>query len=292
MRIDNPELVLPALLVFFLFVLGVCAFILIRLFRRPRSKGKRIDMARMARAVAAPPPPTPAEMQPIEPAWPAGAPPPSIAPRPALTPPAVLPSPADSLEVFRVLRVGSRGELVVEVEGQHYHKITEIRDGIIGRRVLLAVQELEDFVGPHAKKMLPELHRLEGPLGPGADETSLSPEQLAFLEQLQGQVPDAEAEREIGLVEFWRQGFSPARRRQATSETPGPQGFIEQIEALLQDRLPEHPKLAGRSIHFFSAPTGELRIEVDGRFYDGMDAIPDAEVVMFIKDTIQAWEQG
>jgi hypothetical protein len=199
----------------------------------------------------------------------------------------------DAIEIFRVLRVGSLGELAVEVDGRRYRRITQIRDGTIGRRVLLAIQELDDFVGPHGQKPLPEMHRLSPTSAAPLESTPMSDPDLAFLGTLDEPTPDeASTEQRVDLVGYWRKGLGSALRRGSVEEPASPKSFIDEIEELLQIRLVSQPDLLGRGIHFRSTAAGELRIEVDGRLYDRIDAIPEPAIVVLLKETIQAWEKS
>jgi hypothetical protein len=199
---------------------------------------------------------------------------------------------SDEIEVFRVLRVGSLGELVVEVDGRRYQKIIQIRDGTVGRRVLLAIQELEGFVGPLGQKPLPELHRLSQVPSTPSESARLNPD-LAFLSRLEEPAPAGGlTEHKVDLVGYWRKGLGGALRRGSVAPATGPRSFIDEIEEMLQLRLVGRPDLAPRGIHFRGTAAGELRIEVDGRLYDRIDAIPEPAIVLLLKETIQAWDKS
>ena len=66
--------------------------------------------------------------------------------------------------------------------------------------------------------------------------------------------------------------------------------MAEQIEELLQLRLTATPELAQRSIHIRPALDGGVRIEVDGKFYEGVGDVADQHIREFIQSTIREWE--
>ncbi len=159
-------------------------------------------------------------------------------------------------EVLRVLR-DADGTLMVEFEGRRYHALTEMRDAAVGRRFIAEVAALARFAHLTDLKVAPM------PAPSAAESASLQggPEQLPMR-----------AER-------------PAEKSPSASPT-----IADQIEELLQKRLQAEPSLAGRSIHVLAAPDGSAMIEVDGRFYAGVDEVPDAAIRAFIRHVIQEWE--
>ena len=136
-------------------------------------------------------------------------------------------------EVMRVLRSGTLGELVIEVEGELYRRLVDIQDGGVGRRVLLTIQELNDFAGGHARRPLPEMHRVAAPTPqPARQEPDLTPEQQEFLAQLQ-EPPEEEPppEPRPTLVNYWRRRISRSERQAAAEAAEeGPKSFVDEIE--------------------------------------------------------------
>jgi hypothetical protein len=65
----------------------------------------------------------------------------------------------------------------------------------------------------------------------------------------------------------------------------------DQIEALLQKRLVDHPEFAEREIHVRPSPHGGVRIEVDGEFFDGVGEVADDQVRALIQDVVREWEK-
>jgi len=291
MTIDNP-LILPVILLALLVGIGLCLYVILRFLRNsggPSEKqtARRETHRRAERSDV----PDPAERL-AE--WASGS---AVAREQTrggadVSRVAQIPE-GDAVEIFRVLRVGSLGELAVEVEGRRYQKITQIRDGTAGRRVLLAIQELEGFVGPHGQKPLPEMHRLSSVPAPPMEAARLPDRDLTFVDQVGQPAPDEGlAEQKVDLVGYWRKGLGGALRRGAAGAVTGPKSFVDELEELLQLRLMSRPELAPRGIHFRGTAAGELRIEVGGRLYDGIDSIPEPAIVDLLKDTIRAWDKS
>lgn len=292
MTIENPGVMLPLILLAMLAGLGYCVFIVWRFLRRvgkpkeeaPVKKPRRVSAFRRLTNWLGEPAAKPKAEPTAEAAGPEQAP--GQPSEPGAAPPM-----GDVVEVMRVLRVGSMGALAVQVDGQIFRSLLEIKDGATGRRVLLAIRELEGFVGPAGKAALPELHRMSTPTAqPARSEPTVTAEQQRFLEQMQsaGKV-EPEPDDRMTMGRFWRQGLMPSQRKKIEVVDTGA-GFVAEIEDLIQLRMADQPGLAGRVIHFSSAPNGDLSIEVDGKFYGGLDAIPDPAVVTFIRSCIQTWE--
>ena len=204
-------------------------------------------------------------------------------------------STGERFEVMRILRRGTRGDLVVEIEGREYNRLMEIDDGALGRRVLLAIQELVTFAGEYGQRPLPEMQKHNGTAEERLEqETPLNAKQDEFLSQL----TDAKSEDEVelpksGLVEYWRRGFRRSERQAAAKAAEeAPKSFIDEIEEMLQLRIASRPDLGSHSVHFKSTLSGELRIEVDGGFYETIDDVPYPEIRSLLKATITAWELG
>lgn len=217
-------------------------------------------------------------------------------PPPAGAPAVESPEPAESspeqrpFEVFRVVRMGPMGKLLIEVGGQRYSNIVEIEDGAVGRRVLLAFQELGEFVGPHGAWRLPAMHRQDELAG---REPELTVEQQEFLARLEATPPDgAIEERGLGAVEFLQQKSSPSAPEAGAASEPEARSLVDELEELLQVRMTGRPEMSGRSLHFRSTSAGELRIEVDGREYEAIEDIPDSEIVAELRATVRDWEQA
>ncbi len=288
MLIDNSGTII---LILFGLLLGIagCLYVIFRFFRQRRKTREPARPGWTKRLAGWLGEPAGGD----RPAQPGG---PRVLEQPPL-PSAGTPEPAESspeqrpFEVFRVVRMGPTGKLLVEVGGQRYSNIVDIQDGAVGRRVLLAVQELGEFLGPHGAWKLPAMHRQADLPGEGGSELTI--EQQEFLARLEATPPDGAIEESgARVVEFPQQKSSADAPEAGAASEPEVRTFVDDLEEFLQVRMTGRPEMSGRSVHFRSTPTGELRIEVDGREYEAIEDIPDSEIVAELRATIRDWEQA
>ncbi len=67
-------------------------------------------------------------------------------------------------------------------------------------------------------------------------------------------------------------------------------GIAGQIEKVLQQKLLSRSDMFTRSIHVGTAPDGSLRVEVDGRFYPGIDQVTEPAVRELLQAAVKEWE--
>ncbi len=65
---------------------------------------------------------------------------------------------------------------------------------------------------------------------------------------------------------------------------------VEQIDAILQKYVAAEASLAQRSIHLEQDPSGGLRIEVDGTYYQKPAQIQEPKIQICIKRALKEWE--
>jgi len=71
---------------------------------------------------------------------------------------------------------------------------------------------------------------------------------------------------------------------------PPPTTIVGQINAVLQARLATSP-LAGKRIQLTESPSGGVRVYIGMKFYEGVDAVPDPEIIAAIRAAITEWEK-
>jgi hypothetical protein len=211
--------------------------------------------------------------------------------------------------IMRVLRDEDTGAIIVEVEGNRYRRLTEIRDGRIGNQVLEAIADLIKFTGgivrgQWAATSVPTLGPIEErppqpqvvePASPPhavAVEPSGSDEEDAFLRRLRegdlqvGKTPAREARPGI-------MGFIRRRKPQVAAEGTGAGGtFIDEIEEILQRMISTAPTPLGEEVHVGTGPDGGLQIQVGGRYFSSADEVPDPAIRDLIKAAVRAWERS
>jgi hypothetical protein len=101
--------------------------------------------------------------------------------------------------------------------------------------------------------------------------------------------PSADIEREF-LRSLQTPPKPTAKAPSKAAEEPPALGIVGQIEEALQKWLTGRPDMLPRNIHVRSAPDGSLRVQVDGRFYHGIDEVPDPAVRELLQAVIKDWE--
>lgn len=226
------------------------------------------------------------------------------------------------LEMLRLLWSGKDIGLIVEVGGKRYARLTDIKDRQIRQQVLQATAELMKFAGvsagtaPAAPEAQPS-SQMPGPQALRPAQARSGGGMLRFIEDglPQRQIPATEkqppsrltssskrAEEEIKLPPqpsstklpgkpsiggFFSQALKPPPEVGETSRS-----FIDEIEGILQELIARAPEPLGRTIHVRAGPTGALQIEVDGKFFDHADEIPDPVARELIKLAVKRWEKG
>lgn len=170
---------------------------------------------------------------------------------------------ANPSEVLRVYRDLGTGDLFLEIDGRRYRRVTDIRDGAVGRRLLATLGDLQRWIRAATKDAGPTARR------PSARSAS----------------PPAAAPFGRSLRTKPRPSRAPAPGGEA------PQDMIEAIDGIIQSRLPASP-LAGRQINMQAAPDGGAQIVVDGRIYEGVSEVTDPTVREFIQSAVAEWERS
>lgn len=206
------------------------------------------------------------------------------------------------VEMMRVLRIPPLGKLVVEVSGQRFEMLSEINHAKVEQRLLAAIGELVVFAGGYqalvdagaapamaapvaARPVVVETAVPPSP-EPPAEQPPLSAEQARFLAELEAQrdaLKNQSSARQPSVLRPVPPSIPPA--------APVPQvNLVAQIDEILQKHLAAEPEMAARRVHLRENPSGGLRIEVDGRFYDRPREVPDPNIQHIIKKALKDWE--
>jgi hypothetical protein len=217
--------------------------------------------------------------------------------------------PMELKEIMRVLRDKDTGAIIVEVEGNRYRRLTEIRDGKIGNQVLEAIADLITFTGGIVRgqwaagsvtpvvpaRERPPQPQVVGPVGPPqavAAEPPGGDEGEAFLRRLRegdlqvGETLSKEARPSI-------MGFIRRREPQVAAEGTGAGGtFIDEIEEVLQRMISAAPTPLGEEVHVGTGPDGGLQIQVGVRYFSRADEVPDPTIRDLIEAAVKEWERS
>ena len=217
--------------------------------------------------------------------------------------------PMGEREIMRVLRDEDTGAIIVEVEGNRYKRLTEIRDGRIGNQILEAIADLIKFTGGivrgqwAAASATPMVPTREMPSHPQVAEPASPPravaveppgsDEEAFLQRLRegdlqvGQTAPREAQpRTMGY-------FSRRRKPQAAAKGTRARGtFIDEIEEILQRMISTAPTPLGQEVHVGTGPDGGLQIQVGVQYFSSADEVPDPTIRNLIKAAVKEWERS
>jgi hypothetical protein len=176
----------------------------------------------------------------------------------------------EPVEVMRVLRDAQAGSLLVEIGGQRFARINDIKDQARGMRVVEAVLDLQRFVGLDVIAPLAAQQAAQPP--PRSEPEPLMRPSLNPIKQMM-----ILKDREL------------KKSREKDASPPG--SIVEEIEAILVKRLVGSP-FEGRSIHMRPGLHGGAHIDVDGHGYESIEDIADPVVKDFLKTVIAEWEKG
>ena len=213
-------------------------------------------------------------------------------------------------EIMRVLRDEDTGTIIVEIEGNKYRRLTEIRDGKIGNQVLEAIADLIKFTGGvvrgqwAAASATPLVPTRERPPQPQVGEPSSSPQAMAveppgsdereaFLRRLREEDLEV-SEPQPQEAQPSIMGYFTRRRKPQVAAEPTEVGgtFIDQIEAILQRMISTAPTPLDKEVHVRTGPDGSLQIQVGGRHFSSPDKVPDPTIRNLIKAAVKEWERS
>lgn len=200
---------------------------------------------------------------------------------------------AEVVEVMAVLRDVVDGRLIVQMGDRIYQNINsdeDFKDRFT--RLMRELAQVAKPVSPVAPPVPPPAERETAAPPPSAPEPPPAPEpgpQPAFTPP---PAPTGEMPGDLPKFSLDDQGPIKPARGQKREVKPVPEiNIAAAIEAYLQHKLRYLPQYEGRSIHIYPSPDGGVSIEVDGRFYDTVGEVADAEIRAFLQTTIQEWQE-
>ncbi len=192
----------------------------------------------------------------------------------------------NEIEVMRVFRVPPRGQLVVEINGQRYEAVSEVKAANWRQLVITAVGELVQFAGGY--QTLVDAGVAPPAASAPAADPSLSPEaeRAKFLAEQESQLRAAQTNRPRSPV----LPLTPQSKTAVSGQKP--LSLLEQIDAVLQKHISADPALANRSVHLTGSPEGTVQINVDGQIYENPRDIEDARIKLALKMALREWESA
>ena len=188
-------------------------------------------------------------------------------------------------EVLRVLRDNLTGRILIELGGQRYTNLGDVREPELRQALQTILEDLDLLRGgltAEPPSLLPPAGQLE--LAP--------PEQPANLPaRPPASTPSRPAGGERTLPRPTMNPFKQmAVLREMSKNPPPPELTIaEQIEVVLQAHIQGTP-LVERGLHMRPGPRGDAVFELDGESYTAVEALPDEAVRAVVRGAIAEWE--
>jgi len=231
------------------------------------------------------------------------------------------PAPPEPAELLRLLRHPETGQLIVEVAGQRYMKLTEVADKNVGQYILKLAAHLLAFTNgvigtesgvktvfnPRVGKTPPPLTSTSLPPVSPQPESEPPPASPSKTTQAGSVVPRPSPEAEAAFLESLRsqpfQPEPPPARGLFGRSTPAPPSsasssslpglnLADEINKIAQARLIASPLAGSTDLEITSDPGGGIRIKVNGAIYASPNDVPQAEVRELIKAAIKQWERS
>jgi hypothetical protein len=224
----------------------------------------------------------------------------------------------DAHEVLRVLRDRLTGRLIVEIAGRRYTQVGDIQDPNIQRGFLTTLQDLGSFAAtapaPAAPVAPPDAPAHSTPLAsthPGAAEGQPqsaspapaatpatepaprprppTPQPISNAPISNAPQPRADAPLQLPSMNVFKQ-MQVLRERAKQPPPPPPKSITEQIDEILQEKIAGTPHRT-RGLHVGAGPQGHAVFELDGKNYEAVDDLPDAEARLIVRAAIAEWEK-
>jgi hypothetical protein len=207
------------------------------------------------------------------------------------------PNAPEAHEVLRVLRDHLTGRLVVEIGGRRYAHTAEVTEPRILQGFLTTLQDLENFAAhapaPAAPPVPPALAPnapIVPPAAPSAADPAPPPPQPASISNPPISASPARADEPLQMPSM--NVFKQVRVLREMSKQPPPplKTIAEQIDEVLQGRIAGTPHRQ-RGLRVSAGPQGNALFELDGRAYEAVDDLPDAEARSLVRAAIGEWEK-
>jgi hypothetical protein len=192
-----------------------------------------------------------------------------------------LPAPDGSLEVLRIWRA-TNGQLQLGMDMQQLANAEALTPDQ-RRRLVKLVIDLRPWLDTAA---LPE----GAPVRPAAPAPTLPPAPSPAAAK-----PPSEVKPVPGpLMSIVGQINDALQPKPAAEAKPAPKPIktiVEQINDVLQAKLDKSP-YKGQDIVLADGPMGEVIVKIGLYKYNGIDAVPDAEIKAMIRQAVSDWEKG
>lgn len=212
------------------------------------------------------------------------------------TPPApdeAVPAPYGATELMRVYRDPAGGDLIIQIDGENYRTLGDIKQAGIEKPFMAVLRDLARTAKETGNQLSSEAtERPPQTTQPAPDPTPDRPPLTAVpptLEELTGETSQPQEVEPMGTF------FGNVRKMIPGSpsdvEMAAPLGIADQIEAVLQLKLLTSETFKGQRLHIKPAPSGGVQIEVGDKIYEAVSDIEDDGIREFVQSAIQDWER-
>jgi hypothetical protein len=186
----------------------------------------------------------------------------------------------DAVEVMRVYRDLSDGKLIIQLGDGRYRALSDIKNADLARRFSALVRELWTMINGGGG----------APAASTGTYTTVNEAVSATdpgIAKRMGLLNAAQPEQKPLNQTFLKGLGRPAQPAPKDESVPGIAGAVEDF---LQFKLSGSPQFAARSIHIRPTHDSGVRIEVDGRSYESISDVIDADVREFLSSMMREWE--
>lgn len=202
-------------------------------------------------------------------------------------------APPGATELMRVYRDPANGELIIQIEGEDYRTLGDIKQAGIEKPFLAVLRDLARTAketGDQVTRQMPArpAHPVEPTPEPAparAPLTAVPP----TIEELTGSTMQTQEPEPIGT--FFGNMRKMVPGGPSNEELEQPLGIADQIEAVLQLKLLNSEAFQGHRLHIKPAPGGGVRIEVGDKIYEAVSDIENVGIREFVQSAIQDWER-
>lgn len=214
----------------------------------------------------------------------------------------------EPVELLRLLRQPQSGQLVVEIAGQQFTRLADIKDRKLGQYVLRLVAQLLAFTGgailtESGVKSMPPPPAAPLPAPPFAPVRRQATPAPAIdsPDRVSAPPPEVEAEFLASLSQATtppppkRGGLLGFNTKPASIPPAGELlqlNLADEINNVVQKNLARSPLAETNRVEILSNLGGGLRILVNQQAYTAPEDIPDEAVKKLIKDSIKEWERS
>jgi hypothetical protein len=203
------------------------------------------------------------------------------------------------------------GRLQLEVDGTRYGRLRDVEDPDVQRTIVAAAMELIQFTGvldQGAVEPAPmertqtwredlrqdseaELLRAKDvPAGGGGES-----QEPAARGDVEERFLNLLAEMGRAPTQSEKPGIISAIQHRYLSKNLGPEEsrtFVDEIEAIVQQRVQSIRPLQGKGLHVRPGPVGKVNFAFGGKEYESVDDIPNLTARQVIRDAIQEWDEA